>query len=270
MYSKNGSATVGARIFAITITITVVLAAAAAAAETIATINGANIDSSVLEVYAQSRTQRPLSEISEQERKTLVAEVKDLFILSSQPGSADLKKDPAIAAQIELRERAIVAKAFANKFLTDNVTTEEEILAEYDKQAKLAPPMQFKARHILVPTQGEAIALIDLLHTGSDFATLAMESSTGSSAKDGGALPWFSPNQMVKPFSDAVAALENGKYTSVPVQTEFGWHVILREESRTNEPPPLESVRDTIAQNVAQKKFQDHLEKLRADAANKN
>ena len=75
---------------------------------------------------------------------------------------------------------------------------------------------------------------------------------------------------MVKPFSDAVAALENGKYTSVPVQTEFGWHVILREESRTNEPPPLESVRDTIAQNVAQKKFQEHLEKLRADAANKN
>jgi len=75
---------------------------------------------------------------------------------------------------------------------------------------------------------------------------------------------------MVKPFSDAVAALENGKYTSVPVQTEFGWHVILREESRTNEPPPLESVRDTIAQYVAQKKFQDHLEKLRADAANKN
>lgn len=71
MYSKNGSATVGARIFAITITITVMLAAAAAAAETIATINGANIDSSVLEVYAQSRTQRPLSEISEQERKTL-------------------------------------------------------------------------------------------------------------------------------------------------------------------------------------------------------
>ncbi len=270
MCLKYRSATVGAHIFATTITMTVALAAASAGAETIATINGASIDSSVLEVYVQNRTQRPLSEIAEQEREALVSELTDLYILSSQPGSADLKKNPRIAAQLELQERAIVAKAFANKFLADNVTTEEEILAEYDKQAKLAPPMQFKARHILVPTQGEAVALIDMLHTGSDFATLAMDSSTGPSAKDGGALPWFSPNQMVKPFSDAVAALENGKYTLEPVQTEFGWHVILREESRTNEPPPLESVRATIMQNVAQKKFQDYLEKLRADAASKN
>ncbi len=127
--------------------------------------------------------------------------------------------------------------------------------------------MQFKARHILVPTQSEAIDLIARLDTGSDFATLAMDSSTGPSAKDGGALPWFSPSQMVKPFSDAVATLEDGKYTSEPVQTEFGWHVILREESRASEPPPLESIRENIEQNVAQKKFQAHLDVLRADAA---
>ena len=82
--------------------------------------------------------------------------------------------------------------------------------------------MQFKGRHILVPTQAKAVDLIAQLDTGSDFATLAMDNSTGPSAQDGGALPWFSPNQMVKPFSDAVAALENGKYTSEPVQTEFG------------------------------------------------
>ena len=96
MYSKNGSATVGARVFAITITLTVALAAASAGAETVATINGAKIDSSVLEVYVQSRAQRPLSQISEQERAGLVSELKDLFILSSQPSSADLRKEPEI------------------------------------------------------------------------------------------------------------------------------------------------------------------------------
>ena len=89
MYSKNGSATVGARRFAITITMTVALTATSAGAETIATINGANIDSSVLEVYVQSRTQRPLREVSAQEREGLVSELKDLFILSTQPSSAE-------------------------------------------------------------------------------------------------------------------------------------------------------------------------------------
>jgi peptidyl-prolyl cis-trans isomerase C len=266
MYFTNGAAAVGPRSLAIII-MGVLGLAGSAIAEPVATINGADIDSSVLEVYTESRTQRPIGELTQQDREALVSELIDLYILSSQPGSEDLKKEPRVAAQIELQVRAIVAQAFATNFLTENVATDEEIMAEYALQSESAPTQQFKARHILVPTQSEAIELIGKLDTGSDFATLAIESSTGPSAKDGGALPWFSPNQMVKPFSDAVAALEDGKYTADPVQTEFGWHVILREESRTNVPPPLESVRENIKQNVAQKKFQAHLEKLRADAA---
>lgn len=268
MYLTNGSATVGTRLVAFFIYS--VLAATAIRAETLKSVNGASIDSSVLEIYAESRTQKPLAELATADRQTLMAELTDLYLLSTQPGSADLKKDPRVAAQLELQERAIVAQAFASRFIANNVTTDEEIQAEYDRQAKSTPPLQFKARHILVPTQSEAIELIAKLDAGSDFATLAKESSTGPSAAEGGALPWFSPNQMVTPFSDAVAALENGKYTSEPVQTEFGWHVILREESRANEAPPLDSIRDNIKQSVAQKKFQAYLDKLRSDATSPN
>jgi len=265
MYSKKGAAAV--RIRSIMIIITGVVAASSAGAEAIATINGTNIDSSVLAVYAESRMQKPISELAEQQRQTLISELVDLYLLSTQPGAADLIKDPRVAAQIELQERAIVAQAFASKYLADNAATEEEIAAEYATQAAMAPPSQFRARHTLVPTQSEAIDLIAKLDSGSDFATLARDFSTGPSATDGGALSWFSPNQMVKPFSDAVAALEDGNYTSTPVQTEFGWHVILREESRTNQPPPLESVRENIKQNIAQNKFEAHIIVLRADAA---
>lgn len=266
MYSKKGTAAVGTQSVVFIITGAVALAASSTGAEPVATINGTSIDRSVLEVYVESRTQRPIGDLAEQDRQTLMSELVDLYILSTQPNSADLKKDPRIAAQIELQERAIVAQAFAASYMAENSATDEEIAAEYDVQAAAAP-LQFKARHILVPTQGSAVDLIAKLDTGSDFATLAMDSSTGPSAKEGGALPWFSPNQMVQPFSDAVAALEDGEYTSRPVQTEFGWHVILREESRANEPPPLESIRENIKQNVAQKKFQAHLEVLRTDAA---
>ena len=69
--------------------------------------------------------------------------------------------------------------------------------------------------------------------------------------------------QMVKPFSDAVLKLENGSFTQEPVQTQFGWHVILREDSRAAEPPTLESVREVIKQRVEQVKFQEYLESLR-------
>ena len=75
---------------------------------------------------------------------------------------------------------------------------------------------------------------------------------------------------MVKPFSEAVAVLEDGSYTKAPVQTDFGWHVILREESRLADAPTLESVSDAIKQNVEQLKFQSYLQELRAEFANKD
>ena len=66
----------------------------------------------------------------------------------------------------------------------------------------------------------------------------------------------------------AVAALEDGAYTSTPVQTQFGWHVILRENSRESNPPTFESVRDSINQQVKQKKFEAHMVSLRASSKN--
>jgi len=63
---------------------------------------------------------------------------------------------------------------------------------------------------------------------------------------EGGDLGWFTADRMVAPFSEAVIALENGKYSKTPVQTQFGWHVILREESRALTPPPFDSVKEQI------------------------
>ena len=73
---------------------------------------------------------------------------------------------------------------------------------------------------------------------------------------------------MVTPFSDAVVELDDGAYTKSPVQTEFGWHVILREDSRASEPPPLDSVKDSLKQHVEQEKFQHYLNELRTADGN--
>ena len=132
----------------------------------------------------------------------------------------------------------------------------------YDEQVGLTPPTEFKARHILVATQGEAAEIITQLDGGADFAELAMEKSTGPSGPSGGDLGWFPPERMVAEFSEAVQALEDGAYSKEPVQTQFGWHVILREESRDAAPPPFDSVRDALKQNVEGQKLQDYLESL--------
>jgi peptidyl-prolyl cis-trans isomerase C len=242
------------------------IAGTALNAEPVKTVNGTAIDSAVLDVYMQNRLNKPPGDATAEEREALTSELTDIYLLSTQESAVDLEDDPQVAAQIELQTRGVLAQAVATKFFAENTVSEEEVIAEYSEQVKTAPPLQYKARHILVPTQGVAADVIEQLDEGANFQELAKEKSTGPSAPNGGDLGWFAPNQMVAEFSDSVASLDDGAYTKEPVQTEIGWHVILREDSRESEPPPLDSVRDSITQSVQQKKFQAHLENLRAGA----
>lgn len=235
-------------------------------AETLSTVNGTAIDSTVLDVYIENRIDKPLEQVTAEERQALLSELTDIYLLSTQESVSELEQDPRVAAQIELQKRGVLAQAAASEFFEDLEVSDEEIQAEYSEQVEQAPRIQYKARHILVPTQGVAQDVIQRLDEGANFEELATEKSTGPSGPNGGDLGWFSPNQMVKPFSDAIALLENGEYTKAPVQTEFGWHVILREDSREPEAPTLESVRGSLLQSVQQRKFQQHLEQLRAEA----
>ncbi len=239
-------------------------AAAPAFAETVKTVNGVDIDSTVVDTYIESRTQRPAAAATPEERASMLNELTDIYLLTTQDRAQELADDPAVKAQAELQYRALIAQTAAADFISSNAATEEEIFAEYTAQLELQPTRQYKARHILVATQSDAIDVIAALDGGADFAETAKERSTGPSGPSGGDLGWFSPEQMVKPFSDAVIELDDGAYSKEPVQTQFGWHVILREDSRDNEPPPLDSVRDTVKQRIEQQKLQAYIEGLRA------
>ena len=221
------------------------------------------IDPNIFKIYLESRIQQPASQATAEQTEAIRSELTDLYLLSNTPRAAELKDGEDLKARLELQERALVAQAVVADFLENNPATDEEMQALYDEQVKLAPPTEFKARHILVQTQGEAADIIAQLDGGADFAELAMEKSTGPSGPSGGDLGWFPPERMVAEFSQAVQALEDGAYSKTPVQTQFGWHVILREESRESAPPPFDSVRDALKQNVEGQKLQSYLESLR-------
>jgi len=242
---------------------TVTLLASGALWAQVSTINGAEISDDVFNLFYEMRMQKPATQVTPEERTTVLELLEDIYLLSTQPEADDLTKNARVNAQIELQTRSILAQAVAGNFLEKNTASDEEILAEYSDQMNANPALEYKARHILVETQGEAIGLISELDGGADFSELAKSKSTGPSGPNGGDLGWFGPNQMVAPFSAAVASLEDGAYSKSPVQTQFGWHVILREESRQSTPPTLESVRDVVKQRIEQKKLQDYLVKLR-------
>jgi peptidyl-prolyl cis-trans isomerase C len=88
--------------------------------------------------------------------------------------------------------------------------------------------MQVQASHILVDTQEQANQFHTLItEGGADFAQVAQAHSKCPSSRQGGDLGPFGPGQMVQPFEQVTFATEVGAI-SVPVQTQFGWHLIKR------------------------------------------
>ena len=133
-----------------------------------------------------------------------------------------------------------------------------------EKTAKLGN--EFKARHILVADEDKAKKMIAELDKGADFGELAKKNSTDASAANGGELGWFSAQQMVKPFADAVAKLDKGKYTAEPIQTQFGWHVIMLDDKRDITPPPLDQVKKQLQMVLQNQRIQSYVQGLRDQA----
>jgi PPIC-type PPIASE domain. len=71
---------------------------------------------------------------------------------------------------------------------------------------------------------------------------------------------------MVKPFSAALATLEKGQVTKSPVQTQYGWHVIQLEDTRTPTPPAFDDVKEQVKMLVQRKKLQTYLDEIRKTA----
>lgn len=221
------------------------------------------IDPNVFNMFLESMTRQPADQATAEQIQQARNQLVDIYLLSDQPRAKELKEEPRLKSQIELQTRAMLAQAVATDFISQNQATDEELRALYDEQLETDSGLEFKARHILVETQGEAIDIITQLEDGADFAEMAKEKSTGPSGPSGGDLGWFPPDRMVPEFSSAVQAMSDGEYSKAPVQTQFGWHVILREESRESVPPPFESVRDALKQQVEGQKLQDYIESLR-------
>lgn len=228
----------------------------------VATVNGTPITLGQMIVMKQAAAQDP--QMAALPDTALYDLMLDQLIQQSAVASAG-RETAGVRAQLDLQRRNVLAAAAIGE-LTKTPPTEPEIQASYDAMfAQAQPTTEYSAAHILVDSEEKAKEIKAQLDGGADFGTLAEQSSTGPSGPNKGDLGWFAADQMVKPFADAVGALDKGQISD-PVQTEFGWHVIRLNDTRLREAPPLEEVREQIAQMVLRDRVQAEIERLTAEA----
>ncbi len=234
-------------------------------ADAVAVVNGQYISKATLETLEKEIAERSHGQTFPKEK--LIEELIQRELLVQDAAQKQLDKSPEVLAQLEAAKKALLTQADLQNFIKANPVTDAEIKAEYDSKIAAEKGTEYKASHILVKTETEAKKLITELDKGADFAKLANKNSLDAKeSQNGGDLGWFSAGQMVAPFSEAVAALEKGKYTKEPVKTQFGFHVILKEDSRPLTPPSLEAVKEQLTPFLQRKKVQGMIEALRKQA----
>lgn len=180
--------------------------------------------------------------------------------------AAKLDQQADVKMRMEYVRDEQLVSAYIKDWIAKNPVADDKIKAEYDKRVADSGNAEFKARHILVEKEEDAKAIIEKLAKGGKFAELAKASKDTGSAATGGDLGWARAGSYVPEFATALKALEKGKFTTEPVKSQFGYHVILLEDSRQAQLPPLETVKPQLQQAMQQEALAAMIKELVAKA----
>lgn len=241
------------------------VAAEKAKGSAVATVNGVAISQSIANAFvaeqqAQGHPDSP--ELKNAVREELIR--RELLVQEAK--KLGLDKRPEVAVQTEMARQAVLIRAFVQDFLKKRPLSDDQVKAAYERVKAQMGGTEYKARHILVEKEDDAKAIVASLKKGGKFEELAKQSKDPGSRDKGGDLGWSPPANFVKPFADALVALNKGKYTETPVKTDFGYHVIQLDDTRALTPPSFEQAKPQLTQRLQQDQLQKYVTELRGKA----
>jgi peptidyl-prolyl cis-trans isomerase C len=241
------------------------LPAVAAKSGTLVTVNGVAISDSVGNAFLAEQEAQGTAATPEL-KNAIKEELIRRELLAQEAKKMGLDKQADVAAQADLARQAIFIRAFIQDYIKKHPISDAQVQAAYDRVKTQMGGTEYKVRHILVEQEADAKLIIVNLKKGDKFEDLATQSKDPGSREKGGDLGWSSPANYVKPFGEAVTGLAKGKFTETPVKTDFGYHVILLEDSRPLTPPPFDQIKQQLAQRLQQEQIQKLVIDLRAKA----
>ncbi len=250
------------------------VAAVSLNATVFATVNGMDItEREIAPIVAGLGPNVDISKLPDNIKKEILERSIMQQLLLKEAKDSGVAKGERFNRELELAKEMLTIRLWQEEKAKNIKVAENDIKAFYDKnKAKFMQPAQIKAGHILVKTEAEAKTIINDLKNfkGDDlvknFAITAAQKSLEPAARQtGGALGWFSEHQMVKPFYDAAKALKKGEISSKPVKTQFGYHVILKEDAKDAHQATFSEAKPAIENILKQEKLKETITKEAKD-----
>ena len=203
--------------------------------------------------------------------------VDDASILAWYESHPDLYRSEE---QVLLEYIELDASTLQEDVQLEGDALETQLRANFEEQkARFVTPESRLASHILIEVpegadaatkesaREQAADLAERARKGEDFATLAKEySKDAGSATVGGDLGWVEPGFMVQAFEEGLYALSLGSPISDPVETGFGWHIILLREIRPASGMTFDEAREVLENEyhaeVRERKYLEQADRL--------
>jgi peptidyl-prolyl cis-trans isomerase C len=198
--------------------------------------------------------------------KLLLDDIVNMQLIVADARKQGLNKRDEVVNKIRQVEMQILYQTYLGKHISASLTDEKLEKSYQTYLESMSVGKEIRARHILVQTREQALEVIDRLNKGENFATLAKLVSTGPSGKQGGDLGYFTQERMVPTFSAAAFETSVGKFTTKPVKTQFGWHVIKVEDARIQMPKSFGEVKAQLRQELTKNLTKEIITGLRNTA----
>ncbi len=242
-------------------------------AKVIATVNGENILESDYQGYLQLRHQQagPIPD-KDKERKIVLDELIDKMLLAQYAIDNKLDKDSEVSTLLKRIREEILGQAAKRKQLRDHPVTEADVKQRFEQEVEKTHKTEYKVRHILLKEEKEANDVIMQLSKGAKFEKLAKSKSIDTqSGNSSGEIGWINQGMVMPDFFNAVMEMKKGAVSTVPVKTDFGWHVIKLEDTRPLKVPTFEKfMSDHQARtNIYRKMQNDRIDDLTKDLKSK-
>jgi peptidyl-prolyl cis-trans isomerase C len=232
----------------------------------IATVNGRDIIAEEL-VMTAKQNKIDYAVLNNDQKKMLLNGLVNRILVANEAKKQNMDKDPETILKLDALTDSVLAAQLLEVETKKANITDAEIKAFYDKEIKSNIQKQYKASHILVESEADANDISKQLSADSSkFSELAKAKSIDKgSAVKGGDLGWFNPATMVPSFAEAVKKSTKGKVTA-PVKSQFGWHIIMVEDTKAIEPPTLAESKGKIKEILIKEKISAYLEGLEKNA----
>ncbi len=204
------------------------------------------------------------------ENRILIAEAerKKVFVTSNELASYRQRLEQMGVKLNERMIKAIYDDLLVKKFLSllakDIKVSDSEALTYYKMHIEeFKVPEEVKVRQIVVPTEEEAIKILNKLKKSppSAFAKIAREKSIGPEASRGGLMGYFRKGDLPMEMEEVIFNLSVGQLSQV-VKTAYGYHIFRVEEKRPPRTIPFSAVKDRIKEKIREQKLKKKVDEL--------